>query len=154
MNVLAFETCWPKIQASDISWSIFIQLSRRLHKDTTPPQPNHTVTPTHIEPEQYTHTQSQAPLDECTSIRNMLTKNSSKWHQLVYLYSTIKMTHGPINIRHIFMLNNLAPANRAVWKNMVEPDRPQMTIWRMRTACWITKATDTHSEYLILIAFT
>ena len=24
-----------------------------LHKDTTPPQPNHTVTPTHIEPEQY-----------------------------------------------------------------------------------------------------
>ena len=24
-----------------------------LHKDTTPPQPNHTVTPTHIEPVQY-----------------------------------------------------------------------------------------------------
>ena len=24
-----------------------------LHKDTTPPQPNHTVTPTHIEPEEY-----------------------------------------------------------------------------------------------------
>jgi len=24
-----------------------------LHKDTTPPQPNHTVTQTHIEPEQY-----------------------------------------------------------------------------------------------------
>jgi len=24
-----------------------------LHKDTTPPYPNHTVTPTHIEPEQY-----------------------------------------------------------------------------------------------------
>jgi hypothetical protein len=24
-----------------------------LHKDTTPPQPNHTLTPTHIEPEQY-----------------------------------------------------------------------------------------------------
>jgi hypothetical protein len=26
---------------------------------------------------------------------------------------------------------------------MVQPDRPQMTIWRMRFACWITKATDT-----------
>jgi hypothetical protein len=26
-------------------------------------------------------------------------------------------------------------------------------IQRMRFACWITKATDTHSEYLILIAF-
>jgi len=24
-----------------------------LHTDTTPPQPNHIVTPTHIEPEQY-----------------------------------------------------------------------------------------------------
>ena len=27
------------------------------------------------------------------------------------------------------------------------------TIRRMRIACWITKATDTHSEYVILIAF-
>jgi hypothetical protein len=26
-------------------------------------------------------------------------------------------------------------------------------ILRMRFACWITKATDTHSEYVILIAF-
>jgi hypothetical protein len=37
--------------------------------------------------------------------------------------------------------------------NIVEPDRPQMTIWRMRIACWVTKATNTHSEYVILIAF-
>ena len=28
-----------------------------------------------------------------------------------------------------------------------------MTIWRMRFACWITKATDTHTEYAIVIAF-
>jgi hypothetical protein len=28
-----------------------------------------------------------------------------------------------------------------------------MTIWRMRVACWITKATDTRSEYVTLIAF-
>jgi hypothetical protein len=27
------------------------------------------------------------------------------------------------------------------------------TIGRMRFTCWITKATDTHSEYVILIAF-
>jgi hypothetical protein len=38
------------------------------------------------------------------------------------------------------------------WKNIVEPDRPQMT-WRMRFACWITKATNTDSEYVILTAF-
>jgi hypothetical protein len=48
-----------------------------LHPDTTPPQPNHTVTPTHIELEQYntwnksTH-KSQAPEGGCTNIRNML----------------------------------------------------------------------------------
>jgi hypothetical protein len=28
-----------------------------------------------------------------------------------------------------------------------------MTIWRMRIACWIPKATNTQSEYVILIAF-
>jgi hypothetical protein len=38
-------------------------------------------------------------------------------------------------------------------KNNVEPDRPQMTIWRMRIACWMPKATVTHSEYVIRIAF-
>jgi len=38
-------------------------------------------------------------------------------------------------------------------KNTVGPDRPQMTIQHMHTACWIPKAIDTHSEYVILIAF-
>jgi hypothetical protein len=49
------------------------------------------------------------------------------------------------------------PENRAVyeimWRNIVQPDRPKMTVWRMRNACWIPKANDTHSEYVILIAF-
>jgi hypothetical protein len=41
-----------------------------------------------------------------------------------------------------------------MWKkSTLEPIRPQMTIWRMRNACWITKATNTHSEYVILISF-
>jgi hypothetical protein len=39
------------------------------------------------------------------------------------------------------------------WKNIVERNRPQMTIWRMRIASWILKATNTHSEYVILTAF-
>ena len=38
-------------------------------------------------------------------------------------------------------------------KNIVGLGRPQMTIWRMRIACWIPKATDIPSEYVILIAF-
>jgi hypothetical protein len=32
-----------------------------------------------------------------------------------------------------------------MWKNMAEPDRLQMT-WRMRIACWITKATHAHTH--------
>jgi hypothetical protein len=28
-----------------------------------------------------------------------------------------------------------------------------MAIWRMRIACWTPKATNTHSEYVIRIAF-
>ena len=35
----------------------------------------------------------------------------------------------------------------------MERGRQQMTIWRMRVVCWIPKATDTHSEYVTLIAF-
>jgi len=27
---------------------------------------------------------------------------------------------------------------------MVEAERPQMAIWRMRSACWIIMAIDTH----------
>jgi len=38
-------------------------------------------------------------------------------------------------------------------KNIGEPGRPQMTIWRMRTACCVPKATNTHSEYVTFIAF-
>ena len=39
-----------------------------------------------------------------------------------------------------------------MWKNIVEPCKPQMTIWRMGILCWIPKATNTHSQYVILIA--
>ena len=45
--------------------------------------------------------------------------------------------------------------NRAVyeimWKNVVEPEGPQMTTRRMRIACWVPKATNTQSEYVILM---
>ena len=33
---------------------------------------------------------------------------------------------------------------KIMWENIVKPDRPQITIWRMRIACWITKTRDTH----------
>ena len=40
-----------------------------------------------------------------------------------------------------------------MWKNTVEPERLQITLRHMRTACWKPNATATHSEYVILIAF-
>ena len=49
------------------------------------------------------------------------------------------------------------PQNRAVfeimWKNVVNPDMIQMAEWHICFASWITKDTNTHSEYVILIAF-
>jgi hypothetical protein len=58
-----------------------------------------------------------------------------------------------------FMSNNFFPENLAVCemmrKNMVQPDRQldNNIIRCMRFACWITKATDTQSQCVILIAF-
>jgi len=36
---------------------------------------------------------------------------------------------------------------------MVERGRPHITIWRTREACWVTKAINRNSEYVILIFF-
>jgi len=56
-----------------------------------------------------------------------------------------------------FMFSNFFSENRAVYeimcKNMVQPDRSQMKIRRIPISCWIHKATNTHSEYVTLIAF-
>jgi len=54
------------------------------------------------------------------------------------------------------MFNNSPPLeNHAVyeimWKHTVELSRQQMTIWRFSFACWITKATNTYPEYVIVI---
>jgi len=47
-----FITALTTVRHLSLSWASPIQ-SLSLHTDTTPPQPNHNVTPTHIEPEQY-----------------------------------------------------------------------------------------------------
>ena len=39
-----------------------------------------------------------------------------------------------------------------MWKNTAEPGRPEMTIWRMCTACWITRARNARSGYVIHFA--
>ena len=74
-----------------------------LHKDTTPPQPNHTVTPTLIEPEKY-NTWNKSTVNRNLLKMDVLTFETC-WVsdvKLAYLYSTIKMIHGPINLRYQF----------------------------------------------------
>jgi hypothetical protein len=54
-----------------------------------------------------------------------------------------------------FMFNDffskIVPFMR-LWNNMVQPEMPQLTMWHMRFARWINEATNTHLEYVILIA--
>jgi len=40
-----------------------------------------------------------------------------------------------------------------MWKHLVERGRPHFTKWRMRFACWIPKATNSHPEYVTIVAF-
>jgi len=40
-----------------------------------------------------------------------------------------------------------------MWRNVAEPGGLQTTIWRIHIFCWVPKATNTRSEYVILIAF-
>ena len=71
-----------------------------LHKDTTPPQPNHTVTPTHIEPEQY-NTWSKSTIshkllkmdvltfETCWSVNSEIIKQvTSRWSIFIQLESS------------------------------------------------------------------
>ena len=68
--LLWLDVCWCYVVVC-LGWGF------SLHPDTTPPQPNHNVTPTHIEPEQYnpwnnSTNKSQAPEDGCINIPKML----------------------------------------------------------------------------------
>jgi hypothetical protein len=38
-----------------------------------------------------------------------------------------------------------------MWENIIDPNTLQMKIWRVCISCWITKATNTQSEYVIFI---
>jgi len=56
-----------------------------------------------------------------------------------------------VTVRNMFKKNCVV--YKITCKNNVEPERTRMTMWRMRIACWISKATDKHSEYVTITAF-
>jgi hypothetical protein len=49
---------------------------------------------------------------------------------------------------NLIFLENCA-VYEVMWKRFSEPGRPQRTIRGMRIACWIPKAKNTHSDYVI-----
>jgi len=59
-------------------------------------------------------------------------------------------THCTFN--NFFSFENFAVYD-TVWKNTVEPGRPQMIVWGTLIAYWTPKATDTQVEYAVFIAF-
>ena len=87
-NFVKLHTVWIKRDQLDVTCFIISLFTAQhvsdvntsilsLHTDTTPPQPYHNITPTHIELEQYNprnnaSDKSQAPEDGCINIRNML----------------------------------------------------------------------------------
>jgi hypothetical protein len=56
-----------------------------------------------------------------------------------------------VYVKQLFLENHVI--YEIMYKSIVEMGRPQTTIWRKRIAFWITKATNTHSEYVIFVAF-
>jgi hypothetical protein len=86
--------------------------------------------------------------------------NVQFWSYLAHFFLEWEMFQTKVveKLETHFMFNNFfffkkSAFNEIMWKNIVERGRPQMTVWRMRFSCWIQKATNIHSECVILIAF-
>jgi hypothetical protein len=72
-------------------------------------------------------------------MRNVSDKSGRQNQNILYEYST--------------PFSENCDVYETMWNNMVEPDSSQMTIRRKLIACSITKGTNTHSQYVILIVF-
>jgi hypothetical protein len=59
------------------------------------------------------------------------------------------------NAHFIFsnFFSKIIPFYDTMWKNTVQPDRPQMIILHMRIACCIPQPTSTPLQYVTLNAF-
>jgi hypothetical protein len=55
-------------------------------------------------------------------------------------------THFIFSIFFFFFFAENRAGYERLLKNIVEPDRPQMTIWPMRISHWVPKVTNTHSR--------
>jgi len=101
LRLMCWVISWVVLIWFDVCWCYFVvwpwwcgirMQAEALGTDTTPPQPNHNVTQTHIEPEQYnpwnnSAHKSQAPEDGCINIRNMFSLNKEIIKQVTSSWS-------------------------------------------------------------------
>jgi hypothetical protein len=98
-----------------------------------------------------------------------MARTTGTWHEEQYIFFIISHSV-PLRMRNVadklcreyentlFMFSNpfffrFRAVYGVIWKNTVQPCRPDVTIWRMCIACWIPKATNIHSQYVIIIFF-
>ena len=87
--------------------------------------------------------------------------NIHLWSDLAQFFLGLKMSETEveekIKTQILYSITGfLFQKSCSLWDNVInieKPDKPQMTIWRMQIECWVTKATDTHSEYIMLTVF-
>ena len=58
-------------------------------------------------------------------------------------------THFVFNNFFFFFENRVV--YEIMWKNIVESERPHVTIWPVRISRWVPKATNKRAEYVILV---
>ena len=79
------------------------------------------------------------------------------YHSALRSMRNVSDKHCVENLIYFFYFNSLFFSKILSFVRLVgsvlEPDKPQMKIMRMRIAYWIPNATNTHSQYVIIIAF-
>ena len=70
-------------------------------------------------------------------MKNVSEKGCRENQNIHFMFNNI------LNNFFFFFFENLS-VHETMWKSFIEPDRPQMTIWRMRAANYVTKSTKTH----------
>jgi hypothetical protein len=78
------------------------------------------------------------------------------WSYLAYFFSEWELfqtkvvdkikTHTFTHFVSINFFSENLTVYEIMWKNFVERGRPQVTIWRIRIACWVPKTTNTHTQ--------
>ena len=112
-----------------------------LHTDTTPPQPNHNVTPTHIEPEQYNPWNNQQisrkllrmdvlTSETCWALNNEIIKQvTSSWSLFIQLFTNSLFMNELSLENKLLSLSSPAPAFDLLEWCLVRPKT--LAVWSL-----------------------